>query len=115
MLRSWARAGFDLKELWATTPRQFNAAIGGYVERLEQQQTGRISLAWHTAWLTSWAYHQPNRMPKLETLVAPKRGRGAEAPVRQSLKEMAGVVKAWRVLFEGAERSRSPTKDAEER
>lgn len=38
-----------------------------------------MSLAWHTASLTAYAYHQPKKLPKLETLLhsdKPARRRG---------------------------------------
>lgn len=50
-------------------------------------------------------------MPKIERLLGPAKGkRGAEAPERQSLKDMAGVVKAWRILLGGPEDCPPPDK-----
>lgn len=50
-----------------------------------------MSVAWHTASLNAYAYHQPKKMPKLETLLhsdAPTASRG------QTTDEQIAVLKS---------------------
>lgn len=63
-------------------------------------------LAHTTASLTSFAYHKPAKMPKLQKLLGEDgKSSGPSAPARQSLDEMAGVIRGWRILLGGPRQS----------
>ena len=92
LLRAWCHAGYDPEAFARVTPRQFNAAISGYRDRLKHEQQARAWLAWHTG-----ACQRFTPMPSLAALTGGVKANGA--PRKQSDAELRGAVLAWKTIL----------------
>jgi hypothetical protein len=62
------RAGVPVSEFWDMTPCETVLAIEAAAWRLEQDERGRLRLAWHVA-----ALSRAKRLPPLAQLMAPQK------------------------------------------
>jgi hypothetical protein len=60
-------------ELGRMTPAEYLAMVDGYTrhQKLEMKTERCLALysAWHAAYLVSFSFHDPKKMPKLDTLL----------------------------------------------
>ena len=84
-------AGQSADTLAQTTPRQFNAVVKGYSERLRNEHDGRAWLAWHVA-----AFERSKRLPALKSVLSAKKLK------RQSSTQIKGALDAWVTATGGA-------------
>lgn len=82
--------GFDPAQFWALTPRLLSLHVAGARDRFIREHNERMSVAWHTASLSAYAYHQPKKLPKLETLL---HSDASKAPREQTAAEQIAIFK----------------------
>lgn len=97
LLAEALRAGVPTLEFWDLTPRETVQAIEAAAWRLEEEQRGRLWLAWHVA-----ALSRARRLPSLAQILAPREGKrlaGDELEARR--REFAKMKANWQKVSRG--------------
>lgn len=95
LLRGWCEAGFNPREFWTATPREYSAALRGVGDRLVREHDGRAFAAF---WTARWG-REKDMTPLSEVMIGDQSK--AEPRMAQTPDQIQRGMNAWVIATGG--------------